>query len=263
MVARYSEHIELVKALDLLKEAFSDRILKNITEMKISDALGCVLAEDITAHRNVPHYAASAVDGYALDASSTIGASQATPAKLGSSSYRWMNTGADIPHWANAVLMVEDSSLEGDDLLIFKSLTPSANVRPLGEDVMAGQIIAREGERVSPALISLFLCAGIDSVPVFKKPKTLYIPTGDEVIEREKWLEDPSPRSGTVAESNSLFIEASFREWGYEVDVSAVVPDDPAILKEKVSAGVDGYDVVLVGAGITVQGFWKNFPRRV
>ena len=249
MVAGYSEHIELSKALDLLRDTFSGGILKNRTDMKISGALGCALAEDITAYRNVPHYAASAVDGYALDASSTIGASQATPLKLGSSSYRWMNTGADIPHWANAVLMVEDSSLDGEDLLVFKSLTPSSNVRPLGEDVMAGQIIAREGEMVTPALISLFLCAGIESVPVIRKPRTLYIPTGDEVIEREKWLEDPSPKSGTVAESNSLFIEASFREWGYEVDVSDVVPDDPAVLKEKVSAGVDGYDVVLVGAG--------------
>ncbi len=249
MVAGYSEHIELRTAMDLLKKAFKDRILENRAETGISDALGCVLAQDITAHRNVPHYAASAVDGYALDASSTIGASQGTPVKLDASSYRWMNTGADIPNWANSVLMVEDSSLEGDDLLVFKSLTPSANVRPLGEDVMAGQIIAREGESVTPALISLFLCSGIESVPVFRKPRALYIPTGDEVIERERWLEDPSPKSGTVAESNSLFIEASFREWGYEVDVSQVVPDDPAVLKEKVSAGAEMYDLVLVGAG--------------
>lgn len=249
MVARYSEHIELRTAIEMLKKAFSERAGKNITEKNISEALGCLLTKDITAHRNVPHYAASAVDGYAVDASSTIGASQATPVSLEPSRYQWMNTGADVPYWANAVLMVEDSSMEGDDLLIFKSLTPSANVRPLGEDVMAGQIIAREGDTVTPALISLFLCAGIEKVPVFKKPRTLYIPTGDEVISRGKWLSDPNPKSGTVAESNSLFIEASFREWGFDVDVSPVVPDDPALLKEKVSEGVDNYDVVLVGAG--------------
>ncbi len=102
---------------------------------------------------------------------------------------------------------------------------------------------------VTPALISLFLCAGIEKVPVFKKPRTLYIPTGDEIISRGKWLLDPKPKSGTVAESNSLFIEASFKEWGFDVEVSPVVPDDPALLKEKVSYGVDNYDVVLVGAG--------------
>ena len=249
MVAEYREHVELSTALEILKKTFEGRAAKNEAEKYISEALGCVLTKDITAHRNVPHYAASAVDGYAVDASSTIGASQATPVKLGSSAYQWMNTGADVPNWANAVLMIEDSSVEGEDLIIFRSLTPSANVRPLGEDVMAGQIIAREGDIVTPALISLFLCAGIAKVPVCVKPKTLYIPTGDEIISRAEWLSDSNPKSGTVAESNSLFIEASFKEWGYEVDVLPVVPDDPDILKEKVIYGAEKYDLVLVGAG--------------
>ena len=179
MVAAYSEHVELRTAIEMLKKTFGKSTVKKTADKNISEALGCILTKAITAHRNVPHYAASAVDGYAVDASSTIGASQATPVSLDPSGYKWMNTGADVPFWANAVLMVEDSSIEGNDLLIFKSLTPSANVRPLGEDVMAGQIIAREGDVVTPALISLFLCAGIDKVPVFKKPRTLYIPTCD------------------------------------------------------------------------------------
>lgn len=249
MVAKYKEHIELSTALEILEKTFEGWAAKNKTEKNISAALGCVLIKDITAHRNVPHYAASAVDGYAVDASSTIGASQATPLKLVPSAYQWMNTGADVPSWANAVLMIEDSSIDGDDLIIFRSLTPSANVRPLGEDVMAGQIIAREGDIVTPALISLFLCAGIEKVPVYDRPKTLYIPTGEEIISRKEWLADHNPKSGTVAESNSLFIEASFKEWGYEVDVMPVVPDDSEILKEKVIYGAEKYDLVLVGAG--------------
>lgn len=249
MVAEYREHVELSTALEILKKTFEGRVAKNEAEKYISEALGCVLTKDITAHRNVPHYAASAVDGYAVDASSTVGASQATPVKLDTSAYQWMNTGADVPIWANAVLMIEDSSVEDEELIIFRSLTPSANVRPVGEDVMAGQIIAREGDIVTPALISLFLCAGIEKVPVFDRPKTLYIPTGDEIISRAEWLSDSNPKSGTVAESNSLFIEASFKEWGYEVDVMPVVPDDPEILKEKVIYGSEKYDLILVGAG--------------
>ncbi len=249
MVTRYKEHIDLETALHILKKVFGDGSSCIKTKKNITEALGYVLTEDITAHRNVPHYAASAVDGYAVNASSTIGASRATPVFLKPSDYHWMNTGADIPGWANAVLMIEDSSLEGDDLLVFKSLTPSANVRPLGEDVMAGQIIAREGDVVTPALISLFLCAGIETVPVYDKPRTLYIPTGDEIIPRGEWLSDPHPKSGTVAESNSLFIEASFKEWGFDVDVLPVVPDVPEILKEKLIYGVENYDLVMVGAG--------------
>ena len=249
MVTKYPEHIALEDAWRLLGSAFKDLPAGAETYIDISDALGYVLSRDITANRNVPHYAASAVDGYALDASSTIGASSATPVSVPPEGYVWMNTGADIPSWSNSVLMVEDSSLEGDNLLVFKTLTPSANVRPLGEDVMAGQIIAREGDPVSPALISLFLCAGIDKVPVIRKPRTLFIPTGDEIIARKNWLADSKPKSGTVAESNSLFIEASFKAWGYDIDVSPILPDNAEILGEHVLKSVEKYDLVLVGAG--------------
>ena len=249
MVKQYPEHVYLEEAVSILKDAFKSLRGLFYTELNIAEALGHTLTADITAGRNVPHYAASAVDGYAIDAAATIGASPATPKRIKSGDYAWMNTGADMPQQANAVLMVEDSSLDGEDLMVLKTLTPSANIRPLGEDVMAGQIIAREGEVVSPALISLFLCAGIDRVPVARKPKALFIPTGDEIIAKEMWLADTKPKSGTVAESNSLFIEASFRNWGYEVDISPILPDNAEILKEKVEYGAEKYDLVLVGAG--------------
>ena len=249
MVKNYPEHISLEEAISVIKESFEKFKVSFSEELNISDALGHVLSSDITAGRNVPHYAASAVDGYAVEASLTIGASSATPSVIKKGLYTWMNTGAEVPSGANAVLMVEDSSQDGDDLIAYKALTPSANVRPLGEDVMAGQIIAREGDTVSPALVSLFLCAGIERVPVVRKPRTLFIPTGDEVISKEEWLADPKPKSGTVAESNSLFIASSFRKWGYEIDISQIIPDNPDILSERVTRGTADYDIVLVGAG--------------
>ncbi len=249
MVNKYPEHVELRAAAEIMKRHFGAEKNRKYVEKNISDSLGDVLTRDIAALRNVPHYAASAVDGYAVEASSTIGATPGTPVTLETARYVWVNTGSDVPHWANSVLMVEDSSLAGEDLLVYKSLTPSANVRPLGEDVMAGQIIARAGDTVTPALISLFLCAGLEKVPVFAKPRTLFIPTGDEVVARGEWLSDPEPRSGTVAESNSLFIEASFDEWGFEVDVTSIIPDDPEVLRAKVLEGAEKYDLVMVGAG--------------
>lgn len=249
MVANYPEHVELSAAWEILGETFGGKIDGMKSRTGISAALGLVLREDITAARNVPHYAASAVDGYALDAAATIGAATATPVMLRAGEYSWVNTGADIPQWSNAVLMVEDSSLEDDKLIVSRALTPSANVRPLGEDVMAGQIIAREGEIVTPALISLFLNAGLETVPVIRRPRTLFIPTGNEIIAKDRWLADNKPKAGTVAESNSLFIEASFRQWGFELDVSEVLPDVPEILRERVEKGALEYDLVLVGAG--------------
>ena len=249
MAVNFPEHITLAEAWKILETRFAKDADKFKTKMEITAALDHVLAEDILAGRNVPHYAASAVDGYALRSADTAGASAATPAKVGAGKWQWMNTGAALPEWADCVLMVEDSSMEGETLSVFKPLTPSANVRPLGEDVMAGQIIAREGETVSPALISLFLCAGIDEVPVCGAPRTLFIPTGDEIIPREEWLAREQQRSGTVAESNSLFISASFRRWGCSIDVAPVLPDNLEILKEYVERGAKEYDIVLVGAG--------------
>ena len=232
MVVDYPEHISLEEAWELLRAAFQTGAADRAVELKISDSLGHALARDLTAARNVPHYAASAVDGYALDAASTIGAAPATPVRFAPERCAWVNTGADIPDWSNCVLMVEDSSLDGDTLIVNKSLTPSANVRPVGEDVMAGQIIAREGDVVTPALVSLFLCAGLETVPVSRKPKALFIPTGDEIVAGDKWLADSRQKSGTVAESNSLFIKASFEKWGYELDVSPILPDKAEILKK-------------------------------
>lgn len=249
MAVKFPEHITLDEAWGILSSAFEGYSEKFKTKLEISAALGDILTEDISASRNVPHYAASAVDGYALRASDTAGATPATPARLPEGRWQWMNTGAALPDWADAVLMVEDSSQEEGELVVYRSLTPSANVRPLGEDVMAGQIIAREGEPVTPALISLFLCAGIDEVPVKRRVRSLFIPTGDEIISREKWLVQESQRSGTVAESNSLFIAASFKRWGFEVDVAPILPDVPQILREYVEKGTAEYDLVLVGAG--------------
>ena len=145
MAVNFPEHITLAEAWKILETRFAKDADKFKTKMEITAALDHVLAEDILAGRNVPHYAASAVDGYALRSADTAGSSAATPAKVGAGKWQWMNTGAALPEWADCVLMVEDSSMEGEMLSVFKPLTPSANVRPLGEDVMAGQIIAREG----------------------------------------------------------------------------------------------------------------------
>lgn len=249
MAVDYPEHVTLDEAAEILKKTFAGYPADSEQTMEISDALGHILTKDITAARNVPHYAASAVDGYALEASATAGASPATPSTICAEKYQWMNTGAALPDWADAVLMVEDSSLDGDSLKVFRPLTPSANVRPLGEDVMAGQILAREGDEVTPALVSLFLCAGIDSVPVKRKVRALFIPTGDEIISREDWMAKTEQRSGTVAESNSLFVTSSFKQWGFEADVAPILPDNAQILKEYVKKGAEDYDLVMLGAG--------------
>lgn len=249
MAVNYPEHITLDEAWKIIFDTFAEYPAKFKKNIEISEAVGHILTEDVTAARNVPHYAASAVDGYALKASDTAGASPATPVRIAKNDCRWMNTGAALPEWADAVLMVEDSADADGNVLVYKSLPPSSNVRPLGEDVMAGQIIAREGEMVTPPLVSLFLCAGIEKVPVYAKPKTVFIPTGDEIVSQKEWLAGRIQKSGTAAESNSLFIAATLKENGFDVDVMPILPDVPEILENYIKECTEKYDVVLVGAG--------------
>jgi putative molybdopterin biosynthesis protein len=195
------------------------------------------------------------VDGYAVNSRATAGASPATPVVLNHGEFSWVNTGTPIGD-RDSVVMVEDTSAEdsGDGteagrLKIFRSLTQGENVRAVGEDVMNGQLIASRGDAVTCALASLMLCAGIGEVSVRAKPRTFFIPTGDEIVSADEWLSDERIPAGLVVDSNSLYAKSIFESWGFSLDVSPILPDDPDIIKEAVRHAVRDYDLVLVSAG--------------
>lgn len=246
--AIYAEHCSLKEAIGILLGEFTPKSPR--TELiTAGDALGRTLAADIVSRRNVPHYTASAVDGYTVTALSTAGATHATPVTLEPESYVWVNTGMPLAD-GDAVVMVEDTSVTEDGRLkIFKSLTQGENVRAVGEDVMAGQILAVAGDNLTPALISLLLCAGISEVPVLARPRTLFIPTGDEIVDRKSWLQDTKIPAGVVVDSNSAFARALFGQWGFEIDIHPILPDDPVRIRKAIEEAADRYDVVLVSAG--------------
>jgi putative molybdopterin biosynthesis protein len=221
--------------------------------MLTKDALGLILSGDVVSERNVPHYTASAVDGYSVNSRETAGATAATPVVVDTPGFSWVNTGMPVLG-ADSVVMVEDTSSEkkddGTDLIkIYKSAVQGENVRAVGEDVMKGQLLACRGDRVTPALASLFLCAGIAEISVFRRPRAVFIPTGNEIVPGERWLSDERIEAGLVADSNSVFAESVFREWGFGLDVGQILPDDPDVISEAVSKAVREYDLVLVSAG--------------
>ncbi|MDR3321108.1 MAG: molybdopterin biosynthesis protein MoeA [Synergistaceae bacterium] len=256
---RYPEHCSLNEAVEILLAEFAARPLRK-EESTVRGALGCVLEENVTSRRNVPHYTASAVDGYALRASSTAGASPARPVILAhgedSPKFSWVNTGMPIGD-ADSVVMVEDTSLAaggeggegGENLKIFRSLTQGENVRAVGEDVMNGQLLACGGDRVTPALVSLFLCAGVERLSVHAKPRAIFIPTGDEIVSEKRWFQDEKIDAGLVVDSNSVYAEAIFSSWGYSLDVAPILPDDPAVIAAAISKAAGEYDLVIVSAG--------------
>jgi putative molybdopterin biosynthesis protein len=153
-----------------------------------------------------------------------------------------------VPEPFDAVVMVEDIAEQGAGYRIGRALPPGSNVRPVGEDVMIGQIVAREGERLTFAHLPLLLAAGIGRVLVRSLPRTCYIPTGEEIVSPERWLNE-APQGGEVAESNSLFLKAHFLRWSWPFDVLPIVPDDPALLRSALETALERYDLILLGAG--------------
>lgn len=218
--------------------------------LRTEEAMGRILAQDVEALRNIPHFVASAVDGYALCSGSTRDAGPGHPVLLPPDQAVWVNTGGELPEWADAICMVEDTSTdEAGNIKLFSPLSPGANVRPVGEDVMKGQIIGHKGDSVQAPLAALFVASGIYEVPVMRKPRTLFIPTGNEVLSPTAITAEANVPAGKVLETNSTLLAGLFRQWGFELDIHPILPDDPDALAAAVKDGTGDYDLVLIGAG--------------
>ena len=241
-------HITLKQAWTLLREAITQIAPELCSVQHCYERL---LAADLLSQRNVPHYNASAMDGFALSSASTAHATPSSPVFLRRDEFARLNTGGVLPTSFDAVAMIEDVALssDGEKLTVAKTLVAGENVRPVGEDVFRGQVIARVGERISPPLASLCATAGIPSVSVQALPKTLFIPTGDEIIPLEEWLSMDEPPAGKVGESNSFLVQGYFSRWGFPVDIAPCLPDNPEVLSEFLLKKAEEYDLLLVGAG--------------
>ena len=238
------EHVALAEAWNILKNNVNH---KACTEsVAVSQSCGRVLCEDVVATRNIPHFNASAVDGYAVPSERTAGATSATPVAL-TEGYYWVNTG--MPTDYDSVLMVEDSSLKNGELIITKSLTAGENVRPIGEDVSIGQVAARKGDIISPSMAALFIALGLSRAPVFRLPRTVYIPTGDEIVTANEWITYEEAPYGKTAESNSAMITGYFKNWGFPIDCIDAVADDTEQIIDILEKVHEKYDLVLIGAG--------------
>lgn len=237
------------EALDLLQTSYPS-MGNPIERIPATLAVGRFLAEDLEAARNLPHFVASAVDGFALRSELSQNAGPGHPAELSSEQAVWINTGGELPVWADAVAMVEDTSTnDNDEVQLFRTLPPGANVRPVGEDVMKGQIIGREGDRVTPALCALCVASGLYEIPVRRKPRTLFIPTGNEVVPPDEIRPDSEVPAQKILETNSVFLKGLFSQWNFPLDIHAIIPDDPEKLSLAIEKAVGKYDLVLIGAG--------------
>ena len=235
-----------------------------IEEISIYDAHKRVLAEDIIAFHDSPPFDKSAMDGFALIAENTFGASNSAPKQLkvidaigaGDFSSKKVNeneaiviaTGAPIPDGANAVLMKEYTTTDGDDLTIYSQVTPGENVSPKSEDIEKGQKILDKNTFIRYQELGLIASAGYDKVKVFKKPRVKIIITGNELVEPTKEEIDKAK----IINSNQFTIKAMVEDSGAICDI-AHAGDTFDEVKEAVLEASKDYDVIMTTGGTAIS----------
>ena len=242
----YLTNIPLEKAREDYLKLLTDNGFAPKTEViPVWDACGRVTARAVYAHICAPHYAASAMDGVAVNAKDTFGATETTPVTLDPGQYIVLDTGDPIPENCDAVIMVEDIVKNSDGTItIHAAAAPWQHIRQIGEDICAGEMILASHMTVAPAAIGAMIAGGVLEVEVIRKPVVGIIPTGDEIIPP---CTDPKP--GDILEFNGSIFSAMVRCWGAEAKVYPIVPDQFERIKAMVAKAADECDLVILNAG--------------
>ncbi len=227
-------------------------------EISLSEhALGRVLAQPIWARISSPHYHAAAMDGYAVRAESTANAAPSYPVKLNLGSQAgYVDTGDPLPEWADAVIPVENVELEqaasisGDikpaisAIRIRAAVTPWSNVRPMGEDIVATQLVLPAGHTLRPVDLSAIAASGHSSLQVARRPRVAILPTGSELVPIGQLV-----KAGDIIEFNSIALASQVIGWGGEASRYPITGDDFERLCSRVKQAAQDHDLILLNAG--------------
>ena len=254
MAFEYLSNVPLDEAVEGFLEELGKRGMAARAEwVPVGESLGRVTAAPLYAAISAPHYHACAMDGIAVAARVTFGATATTPVVVQPEDYIVVDTGDPLPEGCDAVVMIEDVVFaEGDDatklgtcpVTLFAAVAPWGNVRQIGEDICAGEMLLTSNVRIEPAAMGAMLAAGVQQVSVVARPRVGIIPTGDEVV-----APSANPKPGDVMEFNSTIFSGMVRQWGGEPVVYPIVPDEPELVEGTLRQAVDECDIVLLNAG--------------
>lgn len=222
-----------------------DAIIKTEYEtISVTESLDRITAKAIYARYSSPLFNASAMDGIAVNAEDTAEASETVPVILKEDQYVIVDTGDPIHPPFDAVIMAEDIVETEDGVRIIASAHSWQHIRPIGEDIVAGEMILPGSHKIRAIDIGVLLSAGILEIQVVKRPEVAIFPTGTEIIEP-----DAEPEEGSIIESNSRMFENMVNVAGGIGHRFSPIIDDYEQIRHKVSEAVDKFDMVIINAG--------------
>ncbi len=243
----YIENMPLEKATALfeqrLQEADCDHI--KTEEIKVSNSLGRITASPVYARRSSPHYISSAMDGIAVKASSTAGATEVNPVTLKADDFFEVDTGDYIPAQFDAVIMIEEVNFINETAQIIKAAVPWQHIRSVGEDIVTYDMLIPSFTRIGPYEVASLITAGVNTLNAIKKPIVGIIPTGTELVDRGS--EEMAP--GLIVESNSHMLKALCEEWGAVALRHEIVIDDREQIRRAIEEMTPQADIIIVCSG--------------
>jgi molybdopterin molybdotransferase len=232
-------------------------------ELPLSDAYGCVLAKEVVAERDLPEFASSAMDGFAVRSSEVRDATPASPVDLrvvgraligrrpegtvGGGEAFSIATGAPIPAGADTVVPIENAEVDGNVVRIVTGTDEGKHIRRAGEDVKSGDALVNAGRRLQAPELALLATAGISHPLVRPRPRIVVLSTGDELIPPSQ-----TPEFGQVRDSNAYSLFGAIREAGAVPILAGIVNDDVEALKEVVLSHLGRADAFVSSGGVSV-----------
>jgi molybdopterin molybdotransferase len=239
----------------------------NVVHVPLSEASGLVLAEDVVAQEDIPPFANSAMDGFALLSKDSkprngnpprlritggVAAGYIADHAVEEGTAMRIMTGAPVPPGADTVIQVEltrSDGPEGEWVEILEEVAPGNNIRPAGEDMHKGQTALSAGTEIGPWEIGILATLGWATVPVIRRPRVAVLSTGDEVIDVGEPLQP-----GKIRNSNGYLLEAAVRQAGAEAYRLGIARDTVESLREKLAEAIT-YDLILTSGGVSVGDF--------
>ncbi|MCP5100860.1 MAG: molybdopterin biosynthesis protein [Chloroflexi bacterium] len=263
----YLEDIPLDQARSALIEALKETQLWQALPAEmipVSEANGRITATAVWAKISAPHYHASAMDGFAIRAKDSEGAMETNPVQLILTD-EWegvpivarpifpVNTGNPLPAWANAVIMIEHTQSVQDKngnpaIEIRASVPPWHHVRPMGEDMVATELVLPANHKLRPVDLGALAGSGHAEVAVYRQPRVAVIPTGSELVSVETAVQD-GIQPGQIIEYNSMVLAAQVSNWGGIPTRWPMVPDQFEAIQTAVRAATTDHDLILLNAG--------------